>query len=338
MKLSFKQYTLRLKHPFTLSRGSSDTRQSVIVEIEHDGLVGYGEAAPIMRYGESAETVVAFLNMVHFPPSADPANVDELLDYVHSVVPGNYSAKAAIDIALHDWNAKAQNTPPWKLWGLDGHKTLVTSFTIGIDSLNKIEQKVKEAEEYPIFKVKLGVPNDQEIISTIRRLTEKTIRVDANEGWTDKHLALDKVLWLENQLIELVEQPLPASQIDDMAWLHEQVHIPLIADESVKHPSDLSSLRGAFDGINIKLMKCGGLREARKMINAAKKLNLKVMLGCMIETSVGISAAAQLTPLADYADLDGSLLIENDPFEGTIFDNGKIRLNESNGLGVRVMK
>ncbi len=338
MNLSYKFHPLTLRHPFTIARSSHSVKPSIIVELQHEGIIGYGEAAPSERYGETAETVIAFLQTIDLQQFDSPFQLDEILAFVNHRATGYSSAKAAIDIALHDWIGKKLNIPLWKLWGLTKQNTPVTSYTIGIDTPEVIEKKVLEAEPYPILKVKVGIPNDEEIIRTIRRMTNKTIRVDANEGWKIKEEARDKILWLEEQGVEFIEQPMPASQIDDLAWLREQVHIPIIADESVMDIYDIPKLYGIFDGINIKLMKCGGLREAMRMINTAKAANMKVMLGCMIESSVGISAAAQLSPLVDYADLDGNLLITNDPFLGVQTDKGKLLLNDEAGLGVSIKK
>ena len=334
MKLRFQAIEPRLIHPFTISRSSKSVEPCVIVELEHDGIVGIGEAAPSERYGETSQTVIHFLKQVEPARFNDPFRVDEILEYVDSLAAGNTSAKAAVDIALHDWIGKKLGIPLWKLWGLAKEQTPRTSFTIGIDSLDVIRQKIIEAEPYPILKVKVGGPNDEEIIKTVRKFTDKVMRVDANEGWKTKELARDKILWLEEQGIEFVEQPMPADDLDGTAWVREQVHIPLIADENVRLLSDIPNLQGVFDGINIKLMKCAGLREAMRMIHTAKAMNMKVMLGCMIESSVGISAAAQLSPLADYADLDGNNLIMNDPFSGTKVCEGKLILNDAPGLGV----
>ncbi|HZY10999.1 MAG TPA: dipeptide epimerase [Bacteroidota bacterium] len=336
MKLTFNYYELKLIHTFTIARGSEVIAPCIIVKVEHDGIIGYGEAAPTPRYHESKETVIAFLKKVKLEQFNDPFQLEEVLDYVDAIASENTSAKAAVDIALHDWIGKRLGVPLWKLWGLNKEKTCITDFTIGIDRPEIIEQKVKEAEQYPILKVKVGVPNDEEIIKTIRKVTNKVLRVDANEGWTSKEKARDKILWLEEQGIELIEQPLPAHDVEGTAWLREQVHIPLIADENAIRLHDVSTLKDVFDGINIKLMKCTGLREAMRMIHTAKAMNMKVMLGCMIESSVAITAAAHLSPLVDYADLDGHILIKNDPFEGVKVMDGKLVLNDEPGLGVRV--
>lgn len=334
MKLSWRHIDLKLTHTFTIARSSHDVEPCVILELEHDGITGYGEAAPSERYGENAPTVVDFLKHVDLSRFDDPSQLDEILSYVDAVAPRNTSAKAAVDIALHDWIGKKLGIPLWKMWGLQKERTPVTSFTIGIDSLTMIEKKVKEAERYPILKVKVGVTNDEEIIRTIRKVTDKVIRVDANEGWKSKEQARDKILWLEEQAVEFIEQPMPAHDLDGTAWVRGQVHIPLIADENVTTLFDVPHLQGAFDGINIKLMKSTGLREAMRMIHTAKAMKMKIMLGCMIESSVAISAAAQLSPMADYADLDGNVLITNDPFSGVTLSEGKLVLNEKPGLGV----
>ena len=338
MNLSFKYYELKLLHTFTISRSSKSVEPSVIVELEHNGIIGYGEAAPSERYGETPETVMNFLRNVNLKSFDEPFQLDEILTYVHNLAPGNTSVKAAIDIALHDWIGKKLQIPLWKMWGLSKEKTPLTSFTIGIDSLDVIEKKVREAEQYPILKVKVGIPNDEEIIKTIRKITDKVIRVDANEGWKIKEEARDKILWLEEQGVEFIEQPMPSSQIDDTAWLREQVHIPILADENIINVYDIPKLYGAFDGINIKLMKCTGLREAMRMIHTAKAAGMKGMLGGMIESSIGISAAAQLSPMVDYADLDGNILISNDPFSGTKVIDGKLVLNDEPGIGVSKKK
>ena len=334
MKLTCEQFDLRLKHTFTISRSSRDIEPSVIVKLEHRGIVGYGEAAPSERYGETSQTVVDFLHRVDLAQFDDPLRIDEILTFISRIAPGNASAKASIDIALHDWIGKSLHLPLWKIWGLDDRATPTTSFTIGIDALDIIQQKVREAEQYPILKVKVGTPADEQIVKSIRQVTDKVLRVDANEGWKSKEEARDKILWLEDQGVEFVEQPMPAAQLNDIAWLRKQVHIPLVADESVMKLQDIPMIADAFDGINIKLMKSAGLRSALRMIHTAKAFGMKVMLGCMIESSVAISAAAQLSPLADYADLDGHVLITNDPFDGVKIDRGKLILNSNDGIGV----
>jgi L-alanine-DL-glutamate epimerase-like enolase superfamily enzyme len=335
MILRYHTFELKLKYPFKITRGVRTSNWVVLIEIEHDGTIGYGEASPSPRYGENIETVQNFLNKVDLSKFNDPFNLEEILNYVDSIEPGNTSAKAGIDIALHDLVGKLLNIPLYKFLGLNKEKTPITSFTIGIDEPAMIERKVREAEEYPILKVKLGLENDEEIIKTIRKITDKPIRVDANEGWKTKEVALEKIKWLQDEGVEFVEQPMPADDLDSVAWVRDKVDIPIIADENCIRLYDVPILGKAYDGINIKLMKCTGIREAIKMIHTARAMKMKVMLGCMIESSVGITAGAQISPLVDFADLDGNLLITNDPFEGVKVKNGKLILPDEPGLGVK---
>ncbi|MBI2619881.1 MAG: dipeptide epimerase [Ignavibacteriales bacterium] len=334
MKITFSQFDLKLKHTFTISRSSRDVSPIVIVELEHDGITGYGEASPSGRYGESVETVSRFLNGLDVSRFQDPFQLEEILNSVNSAAEGNTSAKAAVDIALHDWIGKKLGLPLYKYWGLDKMKTPLTSFTIGIDKPEVLEQKVREAGDYPILKVKLGGSNDEEIIRTVRKVTKKALRVDANEGWKTKEAAVEKIKWLEQEGVEFVEQPLPASDLSGTAWVRERVNLPLVADENSIRLHDVPDLRGVFDGINIKLMKCTGLREALQMVATARACGLKIMAGCMIESSVAISAAAQFSPLIDYADLDGAVLTTNDPFDGVQVVKGKLMLPDRPGIGV----
>lgn len=334
MKLSHSRWELRLKHTFTIARGSRDVSPVVIVKLEHAGIIGFGEAAPSSRYGETVESVEAFLLKLDLTRFEDPFQVEAILDYVDRMVEGNTAAKASVDIALHDWIGKKLDIPLHQYWGLDKDKTPVTSFTIGIDKPHVLEQKVREAEEFPILKIKLGGGDDEEIIRTIRKVSQKPLRVDANEGWKKKEEALDKIKWLEQVGVEFVEQPMPADDLAGTAWLRERVALPLIADENSLRLHDVPKLQGVFDGINIKLMKCAGLREALRMVHTARACGLKVMTGCMIETSIGISAAAQFSPLIDYADLDGNLLTLNDPFDGVNVSHGKLILPDRPGIGV----
>lgn len=334
MRLRSWNYELKLAHPFTISRGSVQTKTVVITEIEHDGITGMGEAAPISRYGESAATVTEFLSRVDLSGFVDPFCTQEILAAVGKLAPGNTAAKASIDLALHDWIGKKLGLPLYRYWGLDGAKAPVSSFTIGIDEPKVIESKVHEAEDYPILKVKLGTERDREIMQAIRRATSKTLRVDANEGWKTKEQALENILWLEQENVEFVEQPMPASDLAGTAWVRERVTLPLIADENSIRAHDVPALAGAFDGVNLKLMKSAGLREGLAFIHTARSCGLKVMIGCMIETSLGITAAAQLSPLADFADLDGNVLTSNDPFEGVKMAHGRLVLPERPGIGV----
>ena len=335
MKLTFYRYDLKLKHTFTISRSSRDIATVVIVELDHEGIVGLGEASPSRRYGETIETVEAFLTKLDLARFADPFQLDTILDYVDTLETENTSAKAAVDIALHDWIGKKLNLPLHKYWGLDRNNAPMTSFTIGIDTPEVIERKVREAEPYPLLKIKLGGSNDEEIMRTIRGVTRKTLRVDANEGWKTKEVAVEKIKWLEQECFELVEQPMPAVDLAGTAWVRERVNLPLIADENSIRLHDVPKLQGVFDGINIKLMKCTGLREAIRMVHTARACELKIMTGCMIESSVAISAAAQFSPMIDYADLDGAELTSNDPFDGVKIVDGRLVLPDRPGIGVR---
>mgnify|MGYP005832182737 FL=1 len=335
INIEWQTYSLNLKHTFTIARGSRNQQHIVLTKIKHDGEIGYGEASPSDRYKEDQDSVSKFYDKVDLSNFNDPFLVEDILNYLEKLVAGNQAAKAGIDIALYDLIGKKLKMPLWKYFGLNPDKTPTTSFTIGIDLPEIIENKIKEAEDFPILKVKLGVSNDEEIIKIIRKYTDKTLRVDANEGWESKELARDKILFLEKEGVEFVEQPMPAEDVEGIKWLRRQIHIPIIADEAMKTIRDVSKIYELYDGINIKLMKCGGINNALKIIHAAKAMDLKIMLGCMVESSVGIAAAAQLSPLVDYADLDGNILITNDPFTGIYHQKGKIILSNKPGLGIQ---
>jgi L-Ala-D/L-Glu epimerase / N-acetyl-D-glutamate racemase len=335
MILRFSPYTLELKNPFTVAVHTRTTTPVMLVEIEHDGIVGYGEASMPPYLGENHDTARAFLSRVKLPHVPDMSALEMTLKAIDSIAPGNNAAKAAVDIALHDWLGKKQGLAWHQIWKLDPARIPVTSFTIGIDNTEVIRQKVMEAEPYRILKVKLGRDNDREIIRTVRGVTTKPIRVDVNQGWRNKNEALSIIEWLAERNVELVEQPMPKESIDDCAWLKERSPIPIVADEAVVRVADVQKAVGVYDGINIKLMKSTGMHEAYAMIQLARELGLQVMLGCMTETSCGISAATQLSPLVDYADLDGAALISNDPFEGAKIVDGKMVMPPGPGIGVR---
>ena len=283
--------------------------------------------------GESQESAARFLNLFDAAAVTDPFKLEQILPRIDALAPGNTAAKAALDIALHDWIGKKLGAPWHRIWGLDPAKAPVTSFTIGLDTAEVVRQKTREAAPYKIIKVKLGRDTDRMMIEAIRSVTATPITVDANQGWTDRNEALKKIEWLATQGVLFIEQPMPKAQLDDTAWLRERSPLPLIADESCQRLTDVARLRGVFDGINIKLMKCTGLREAHRMITLARALGLKVMLGCMTETSCAISAAAQLSPLVDWADLDGAVLIKNDCFDGATIVDGRITLTDRPGIG-----
>ena len=334
MKFRYSPYTLELKHTFTVASNSRTTTPVMLVEVEKDGVTGYGEASMPPYLGESHETAAAFLSKVDLSKYPDPFLLEDILREIDAIAPGNCAAKAAVDIALHDWAGKKMGQPWYRIWGLDPAKTPVTTFTIGIDTPEVVRQKTREADVYKVLKVKLGRENDREMIETIRQVTDKPIRVDVNQGWKDRGTALTMIDWLSTKGIEFVEQPMPKEQVEDLAWLRERSPLPIIGDEGVQRLADVPRAQGVYDGINIKLMKCTGMREARAMIMLARIQGLKVMLGCMTETSCAISAAAELSPLADYADLDGALLIKNDPFDGARVVDGKVTLTTRPGIGI----
>ena len=333
--MEYKIKELVLKHTWTIARNSTNYKENILVKAEKDGITGYGEAAPNIRYHETVESTIEVIERaISLFERWNPWNFVELGYAIKELATGQTAAKAALDISLMDWITKSLRLPMFQYFGFNREKTPITTFSIGIDSIEMIKRKVKEAAPYPVLKVKLGLENDEEIIEAIRSVTEKPLRVDANEGWKDKHLALEKINWLSKKGVEFVEQPMPSTLLEDSIWLRERSAIPLIADESVKTAFDIPTLVNAFDGINIKLMKAGGLQESLRMIWLAKTLGMKVMLGCMVESSVAISAAASLSPIVDYADLDGNLLIINDPFDGVQVVQGKLILNELPGIGV----
>lgn len=335
MKFRFYPYNLELKHVFTIATASRKSTPVMLTEIEFDGVVGYGEASMPPYLGESHQTATDFLSKVNLEQFDNPFLLEDILSYIDSIAPGNPAAKASIDIALHDLIGKLLNKPWYAILGLNPNKTPYTSFTIGIDKPDVVKQKVKEAEQYKILKVKLGLGNDKEMIETIRSVTDKPIRCDVNQGWKNKEEALKMIEWLATKGVEFIEQPMPKEWYDEHAWLSERSPLPIIADESVQRLSDVRKAYGAYAGINIKLMKSTGMREAYKMILLARSLEMKVMLGCMTETSCAISAAAQLSPLVDYADLDGAELISNDLFEGAKIIDGKVTLTNLPGIGVK---
>ncbi len=331
LQLRHRDYVLQLRHTFRLARGGSDSRRVLMVEIEHDGLVGRGEAAPIARYGQDADSAArAAEEMV--------AHLDDIRAFDEAAarvaVPGEPAAEAAIDMALRDLAGKRLGVPLYQLMGIDPGTMPVTSFTIGMDTPEIVEQKVREAESFAVFKVKMGSKDDQRVLETVRSVTNRPVRVDANEGWTLRD-AIERLDWLQNMGVELVEQPLPSHQHREMCELRERSPLPLFADESVARAEDIPRLAEAFDGINIKLMKCGGIGEAMRMIHVARAHGMKIMLGCMVESSMAITAAAHLAPLVDYADLDGNLLITNDPYIGAEVREGRLVLPSDPGLGVR---
>jgi len=328
MNLKYESFELKLKETFSISRSSIDTKKVVYVRIDE----GIGEVSPSTYYGENEGTVKEALELFRNELGDDPLEIEGVLEKINSRIAGNFSAKAGIDLALHDLIGKRLNQPVHKLLGIT-KKEIETSYTIGLDTIKRMQEKVKEASGFLVYKVKVGVENDLKMVEAIREVTDAKIRLDANCGWDLKE-ALKKLKVLEKFDIELIEQPVQPENLEDLRIIRENTDIPVFVDEWVMTSRDIPQYMGKVDGINIKLMKCGGIREALKMIHTARACNLKVMLGCMIESSVGISAAAQIAPLVDYVDLDGNLLISNDPYSGPELKNGRWILNDLPGLGI----
>lgn len=333
--LRFKPYTLELRHVFTVASFSRSTTPVVLTELEYDGIIGYGEASMPPYLGESQESVMNFLNKVDLSAFDSPFQTEEILHYIDQVDSKNTAAKAAVDIALHDVLGKLMGQPFYKIWGFNPDLIPPTSYTIGIDTEDMIRKKVAEAQQFKILKVKLGLDTDKMIIDTIRSVTDVPLCADVNQGWKNKEEALEMANWLKERNVVFLEQPMPKEMIDENAWLTENSPIPTIADEGCQRLVDVPALKGVYSGINIKLMKCTGMREAKIMAELARALEMKVMLGCMTETSCAITAAAQLAPLVDWADLDGALLIGNDIYDGMTVKDGLCHLPDRPGIGIQ---
>lgn len=330
-----KTIRLTLKHAWTIARNSSDYKDNVFVRLEKDGLYGVGEAAHNVRYGETLESTFKTIEMAK--PVLEKSNPWHFVDVsqkIRDLCKGQTAAKAALDMAVLDWIGKRLRLPLYRFWGLDAAKAPQTTFSIGIDTPEIVRKKVEEAKPYPLLKIKMGKENDKEILHTIRSVTDKTLRVDANEGWKNKETAIRKIEWLAKSGVDLVEQPMPAGMLEETAWVRERAPIPVIADEAVKAAADIPVLAQAYDGINIKIDKAGGLQEALRMIWMGRSLNLRIMLGCMVASSVSITAAAHLSPAVDFPDLDGNLLISNDPFKGVKVKDGWLILPDRAGIGI----
>ena len=335
MSLKWQPFTAQLRHVFTIALSSRSTTPDVLTEVAYDGVTGYGEASMPPYLGETQESCIAFLSKVDLSKYANPFELETILADIDAIAPGNPAAKASIDLALHDLVGKLMGQPWYNIWGFNPAKTPYTTYTIGIDTPDVVRQKVREAKEFKVLKVKLGRDNDHEMIETIRSVTAVPLTADVNQGWKDRQRALDELHWLKERNVVVVEQPFPKEgPLEDLAWLSERSPIPIVADESCQRLPDVRRLYGAVSGINIKLMKSTGMREAQRMLTLARSLGLKVMLGCMTETSCAISAASHLSPMVDWADLDGALLISNDPFTGTTVVDGKVTLGPDPGLGV----
>ena len=343
MDLTFEPFEAKMKHVFTIANFSRSTTPIVLTRITWNGCTGYGEASMPPYLGETTASVIEFLKKVDLGRFSSPFQMEEILTYVDSICTNNTAAKCAVDIALHDLCGRIMGQPWWKIWGWSNQNLPSTSVTVGLayapdGSIDKeeVRKKTRECLEYNLIKVKLGnsEENDKTMINTIREITDLPIVIDANQGWKDKSHALKMIEWLAGRGIEMIEQPMPKLLLDDQAWLHDRSPLPVIADEACQRLSDIMKLKGAYDGINIKLMKCTGMREAREMVSLARALNMKIMMGCMTETSVAISAAAQFASQLHWADLDGNWLIANDCFTGMKVVEGRITLEDKPGIGV----
>ena len=338
LNLTFEPYELKLRHAFNLARSQRTTTPDVQVQIEYDGVVGYGEASMPPYLGESVESVCKFLNSLDLSQFSDPFRIEDIHDYMDSVADANRAAKASVDIALHDLTGKIMGQPWYKIWGLNPDKAPNTSFTISYDADPKeMAAKIEETAPFKVVKIKMGLDHDKEITEAFRKKSDVPICVDANQGWTDKEKALEMCNWLAERNCLFVEQPMPKEMFEETAWLRERSPLPIVADEFLQRLPDVKRASEAYDGINIKLMKSTGLHEAYQMATLARALGMKIMLGCMTETSCAVTAAAQLSPLVDWADLDGNLLIANDRFDGIKIVDGKVTIPDRPGIGVTLL-
>ena len=338
MTLKFTPFELKLRHAFNLAKYSRTSTPGVQVKIEYEGYTGYGEASMPPYLGESIESVTKFLSKVDLSQFNDPFKMEEILAYVDALEPENRAAKASVDIALHDLVGKLIGQPWYKIWGLSIDKIPQSSFTIGIDTPEVVKQKIKEADDYKVIKIKLGLDNDKEMIDIIRQCTDRPICVDANRGWKTKEQAMEVIEYLADKNCLFIEQPMMEDKLDDTAWIRERSPIPIIADEVFHRLPDIVKLKDYYDGINIKLMESTGMSEAYKMVTLARAFGMKIMCGCMTETSCAIAAAAQLSPLIDWTDLDGNVLIADDIFSGVKVIDGRVTPSDAPGIGVTPIK
>ncbi len=335
VKINYEKIRLELWHDWTISRGTATYKENVFVYYQKDGITGVGEAAHMTAAGQDADRTIKELELlIPLYKNRLPHEFFDLPNRANKILPGISPAKAALDIALMDWIGKKHGLPLYKFFGLNPETKVKTSFSIGRDTPDAMKQKVAEAAPYHILKIKLTNDGDEDVIRTIRSVTDKPIRVDINEGWLEKEEAIRKIEWMAGQGIELIEQPMPENMIKETAWLKERSPLPIIADEAVNFAQDIPKLADAYNGINIKLMKSGGLVEAYKMCMVAEALGMDIMIGCMIESSAAINAAIQLQSLSKWLDLDGNLLIRNDPYSGAIFRDGQWWVSDLPGIGV----
>jgi L-alanine-DL-glutamate epimerase-like enolase superfamily enzyme len=335
MKLTYQPYQLELKYPFGISKFTRTATPLMLLQVEYEGFTGYGEASMVPYMGENLETATAFLQKVDLSSFYHPFSMEEVMAYLDSLSPGNPNIKAAIDIAFHDLIGKIEQKPCYQMFNADPNLMPVTSFTLGIDTPEMMIKKAQEAADFRVIKIKLGRDNDEEIIRAIRSVTNVPLYVDANQGWTDRQQSLDKIYWLHEQGVELIEQPMDKNDLDGNAWLTENSPVAIIGDEAVQRFADVEKAKGVYHGINVKLMKSAGMYEGHLMILKVKELGLKVLIGCMSETSCATLAAAALAPLCDWADLDGPFLTKNNPYQNPAFIDGKYVLKEAFGLGLR---
>ena len=333
MKLTYRPLDLELARAFTISRSSKRVAMNVLVELEHEGIHGLGEAAPNEYYTQDQASALRALERMSKALNDVAPSDKGLSRRLAEQFPDQLAAVAAVDMALHDWQAKMDGLPLWRSLELKAQKALPTSYTIGIDTPAEMVRQVKKADGYSIYKLKVGSANDEAILEAVRAETDKPIRVDANAAWEVAE-AIERIKVLSTFGLEFVEQPIAPGNSEDMRRVREAVEVPIVADESSVVPTDVEALVGCVDGINIKLAKCGGITSALEMAELAKQAAMKVMFGCMIESSIGISAAAQLAPLADYADLDGNLLLADDPASGVRVEQGRLVLPDKPGIGV----
>jgi L-alanine-DL-glutamate epimerase-like enolase superfamily enzyme len=336
MKIKAKAFELELKYPFTIAKFSRTSTPLMLLEIEHEGFVGLGEASMVPYMGESLQTAANFLKKVDLSSFSFPFNMEEIMAYLDELAPNQPAIKAAIDIALYDLSGKISNQACYQMFGSSLDLMPLTTFTVGIDTPEIIIKKVNDAlaDDFRLLKIKLGRDTDKLLIETIRSITDLPLYVDANQGWTDRNKGLEMVYWLKERGVLLIEQPMPKEDIDGNAWLTERSPIPIVGDEAIQRLVDVAKAKGVYHGINIKLMKSAGMHEAFKMIEAARKNDLKILIGCMSETSIATLAGAALAPLCDWADLDGPFLTSNNPYQTPQFKDGKYILNQRPGLGV----
>lgn len=336
MKMLLHRYDLPLRHVFTIARGSTEVNQALIVELQQDGHRGYGETEHNPYYGATIENITEALQRVR--PRLEAVSLEDpaaLWQELHPQFAGNTFAQCALDLAAHDLWGKLRGQPVWKLWGLSIDNIPLTDYTIGIDTIDVMVRKMEEFAGWPIYKIKLGTPHDLEIVRELRKHTDAVFRVDANCAWSAEE-AIRNSFALEKLGVEFIEQPLPPDRWEEMTRVYRESALPVIADESCQVEPDVDRCVGHFHGINVKLVKCGGLTPAKRMVERARQLGLKTMVGCMTESSVGISAIAQLLPLLDYVDMDGALLLARDIATGVCIERGRVHFPDENGCGVRL--